>query len=200
MKINVNYHSSIQINDIYIDPYMIKEESHDARIVFITHSHHDHCSKEDIDKVINDKTIIFGPKDVCEELKEYYDNIWIIEANREYLIEDIAFKTFLSYNTKKGFHRKCNGWVGYLIEIEKVTYCICGDSDITDELKGIKCDVLFVPIGGKYTMDAKDASYLTNLIKPKLVIPVHYNAIVGTKEDERIFIEGLNNIEYKIFL
>jgi len=44
-------------------------------------------------------------------------------------------------------------------------------------------------------MNAKEASELTNIINPNLVIPVHYNDIVGNKEDEKIFLKGLKKRE-----
>ena len=69
---------------------------------------------------------------------------------------------------------------------------ICGDSDVTKELKKMSADVLFVPIGGTYTMDAKEAATLTNLMKPKLVVPMHYGEVVGGKEVEKIFLDNLS--------
>lgn len=41
----------------------------------------------------------------------------------------------------------------------------------------------FVPVGGTYTMDYKEAAKLINVIKPKVAVPIHYGSIVGTKED-----------------
>ena len=50
-------------------------------------------------------------------------------------------------------------------------------------------------------MTANEAATLVNIIKPDLVIPTHYNAIVGSKEDEKIFIKNLDkNIKYKILI
>jgi L-ascorbate metabolism protein UlaG (beta-lactamase superfamily) len=40
--IEINTQSSIKIDNIYFDPYLIKDEKHDAKIIFITHSHYDH--------------------------------------------------------------------------------------------------------------------------------------------------------------
>ena len=54
MNINVNCHSSIKIGNIYVDPFKIKEESSDAKYIFITHSHFDHYSLEDVKKIIED--------------------------------------------------------------------------------------------------------------------------------------------------
>ena len=124
-----------------------------------------------------------------------------MEANNSYKFGDISFSTFPSYNISKQFHPRSNGWVGYVIYADDVIYWIIGDSDLTEEVKEIKCDVLFVPIGGTYTMNCIEASELTNIINPKIVIPVHYNGIVGTKEDEKRFLSCLNSgIEAKIYV
>lgn len=59
--IEVLCHSSIKINKkhvIYIDPYKINEEFHDADIIFCTHSHYDHFSEEDISKIRKENTIL----------------------------------------------------------------------------------------------------------------------------------------------
>ena len=44
-----------------------------------------------------------------------------------------------------------------------------------------------MPIGGTYTMDFKEAAKLINEIKPKIVVPIHYGSIVGTKQDAEDF-------------
>lgn len=44
-------------DNIYIDPYKIENETHNAKYLFITHSHYDHFSIEDIEKVRNEDTI-----------------------------------------------------------------------------------------------------------------------------------------------
>lgn len=201
MDINVNRHSSIRIENIYVDPFKIDEVSKDARYIFITHSHYDHLSFEDIDKIVNDRTIFVATRDVINEIEKKYDNdVFVVEVNKEYELKDVSFSTFPSYNKNKKFHPLSNGWVGYIINVNGIKYAILGDSDLTEEAKLIKCDVLFVPIGGTYTMNAKEASDLVNIIKPNLVIPVHYNDIVGNKEDEKQFLKGLKKVNYKLFL
>ena len=114
---------------------------------------------------------------------------------------EINFKTIPAYNTNKQFHPRENNWVGYLIELNNITYYIAGDTDITEENKKIKCDIAFVPVGGTYTMDFKEAANLINIIKPKIAIPIHYGCIVGNKEDGINFSKLLNNdIKCKILI
>lgn len=189
MKIEVLYHSSVRITTeskiIYIDPFKIKEETHNADIIFITHSHYDHFSEEDIKKIKNEDTKISITTDLLDRIIElgfYKDNILMVEPNNFYNISNIRFNTIPAYNTNKEFHLKENKWVGYLLEINDKVIYIAGDTDIIEENKKIECDIALVPIGGTYTMTYKEAAELINRIKPKLTIPTHYGDIVGKKE------------------
>ena len=197
-NIEVLYHSSIRINKektIYIDPFKIDRNYNDADIVFITHDHYDHYSEEDIDKVINENTTIIIPEELLTKLLKKGINknaIITVEPNEKYVVQGIKFETIPAYNTNKTFHSKKNGWVGYIIIINGIRYYIAGDTDITEENKQVKCDVAFVPVGGTYTMDFKEAANLINEIKPKIAIPIHYGSIVGTEQDAIDFIRLLH--------
>ena len=197
--IKVLCHSSIKFEKeqvIYFDPYKINEKYNDADIIFITHSHYDHFSEEDILKVKKEETKIVVPEDLYNKsfkLKFDEANILIVKPNEEYEVNNIKFKTIPAYNVNKNFHPKTNNWVGYIITLDNVVYYIAGDTDITEENRKVKCDVAFVPIGGTYTMTAKEAANLVNEIKPKIAVPIHYGLIVGSKEDEEIFKNNVNN-------
>ena len=197
-NIEVLYHSSIRINKektIYIDPFKIDRNYNDADIVFITHDHYDHYSEEDIDKVINENTTIIIPEELLTKLLRKGINknaIITVEPNEKYMVQGIKFETIPAYNTNKTFHPKKNGWVGYIIIINGIRYYIAGDTDITEENKKVKCDVAFVPVGGTYTMDFKEAANLINEIKPKIAIPIHYGSVVGTEQDAIDFIRLLH--------
>ena len=197
-NIEVLYHSSIRINKektIYIDPFKIDRNYNDADIVFITHDHYDHYSEEDIDKVINENTTIIIPEELLTKLLKKGINknaIITVEPNEKYVVQGIKFETIPAYNTNKTFHPKENGWVGYIIIINGIRYYIAGDTDITEENKQGKCDVAFVPVGGTYTMDFKEAASLINEIKSKIAIPIHYGSIVGTEQDAIDFIRLLH--------
>ena len=205
-NIEVLCHSSIKFNKdlvIYFDPFKISKNYNDADIIFITHNHYDHYSKDDIEKVIKDNTIIIAPLDLENTLsKDFANNEYLlVEPNKNYIVKGINFKTIPAYNINKKFHPKENNWVGYLINIAGITYYIAGDTDITEENKKVKCDVAFVPIGGTYTMDYIEAANLINEIKPKIAVPIHYGMIVGTNEDGLKFSHQItNNIECEILI
>lgn len=198
-NIEVLYHSSIRISKnkaIYIDPFKIDKDYNDADIVFITHDHFDHYSEEDIDKVINENTTIIIPKELLTKILRKGINknaVITVESNKEYMVQGIKFETIPAYNTNKTFHPKENDWVGYIITLDGIRYYIAGDTDITEENRKVKCDVAFVPVGGTYTMDFKEAAQLINEIQPKIAVPIHYGSVVGTKQDATDFIKLLHS-------
>lgn len=206
-NIEVLTHSSIRINKgkvIYFDPFNIEKNYNDADIIFITHSHYDHYSEKDIDKVKKDSTFFVAPKDVKMELLKNGINeeqIISVAPNQTEEILGIKVETISAYNVNKKFHPKENSWVGYIIEIDGIRYYIAGDTDINEDNLKVKCDVCFVPVGGTYTMDYKEAAQFINQIKPKCAVPIHYGSIVGKVKDAEQFIELLDkNIDGKILM
>ncbi len=206
-NIEVLYHSSIRINKdkiIYIDPFKIDKNYNDADIVFITHDHYDHYSEEDIDKVINKNTTIIIPEELLTKLLRKGINknaIITVEPNVKYMVQGIKFETIPAYNTNKSFHPKENDWVGYIITLNDIRYYVAGDTDITEENRKVKCDVAFVPVGGTYTMDFKEAAQLINEIQPKIAVPIHYGSVIGTEQDASDFIKLLHpNIKGMILM
>ena len=198
-NIEVLCHSSIKFSKekvIYFDPFKIESNCNDADIIFITHDHYDHYSKEDIEKVKKEDTIIIAPKDLSSKILEdglNEENTILVKPNETKIVKGIKFETIPAYNVNKQFHPKENGWVGYIIEIEEIKYCIAGDTDFNEDNKKVKCDVAFVPVGGTFTMDFKEAAQLVNEIKPKIAVPIHYGSIVGTDEDANNFIKLLTS-------
>ena len=206
-NIEVLCHSCIRINKeitIYFDPFKIEKNYNDADIIFITHDHFDHYSKEDIKKVYKNDTFIVDPKTLLNTLLDdgfNKDYLFIVEPNKNYNINKINFETVPAYNIDKKFHPKNNNWVGYIINLDGYKYYIAGDTDITEDNKKVKCDVAFVPIGGTYTMNFKEAANLINEIKPQIAIPIHYGSIVGTTEDAENFLKLLSpTIQGKILI
>lgn len=202
MNININAHSSIKImsdNVIYFDPFQIEKETHDADVIFITHSHYDHYSLEDINKVNKKDTIYIVPKSMSDDID--LENVIFVDPNEEYDVFEYHFKAIRAYNKDKEFHPFNNNWLGYLVNVESKIIYVAGDSEMTKDNENIKCDIALIPVGGKYTMDYKEASKLVNKIKPELAIPTHYGSIVGSKDDGLRFKELVDeNIKVEILI
>ncbi len=198
--ISVNIQSSILISGnikIYFDPIKM-DRKYDADYIFITHSHYDHFSKEDILNIKNDNTVIIGPYDIynkCLEMGFSKDKVIKVKPCEEYDYGVIRFKTVYAYNLNKTFHLKQSNWVGYLLEFEGKKYYIAGDTDvIMDNLSVLKnIDVAFIPIGGTYTMDVLEAADFVNKIKPKSVVPIHYGMVAFDEKDLKQFILNVSS-------
>ncbi len=189
----VNTRSSIKITGtktIYFDPLEIDKAPHDADIIFITHEHYDHFSPDDIQKVLKADTQIVIPKTMLDVVKGGKFPVQVIHGICPYQTDDfggIKCQGIPAYNINKQFHPKEKNWLGYLIEFDGKTFYAMGDTDVTPEAKQIKADVIFVPIGGKYTMDASEAALYINACKPECVVPIHY----GTSDAGDRFIKQL---------
>lgn len=205
MKVNVNFQNSIQLNDnIYIDPFKLNEYT-EAKYIFITHSHYDHLSLSDIKLIYNEQTKVIAPSDCLNDLLSINinkDNIILVKPNEEYNLEDISFKTVPSYNINKSFHPKENNWVGYLINIDNEISYIVGDSDFIPEMNNIKCDNLFISIGGVYTMNVDEAIEAIKVINPQVVYPTHYGSIIPNSDKSGIILQEQikENYNVKLFL
>ena len=199
-NITVNIHSSIRIElnkVLYFDPFKIEKEVHDADIILITHNHYDHLDIESINKVIKDNTIIIAPKSIEKDITIGSNNIYLNPFD-EINIDNINIKTIPAYNIGKPYHQKEFNWLGYIVTYNNISYYIAGDTDKIEEAKKVKCNIAFIPIGGKFTMDVNEATELLLAIKPQVVIPIHYGSIVGSIEDAKILKNNLSNTEIKV--
>lgn len=187
------FHSSIRIEGskiVYFDPFKIEKESKDADLIFITHSHFDHYSPEDIKKILKDDTTIIAPASMNGEIQ--FSNVVYVAPEQEGEVQEIKYNTLRAYNIGKLFHPKKNDWLGYIVTVDEMSYYVAGDTDITEEARNVKCDCALLPCGGMYTMNVKEASDLANIIKPKYAIPTHYGSVAGSPQDGERFVSLLN--------
>ena len=179
-------HASFKITGdkvIYIDPYEISE-TEKADIILITHTHHDHLSLDDIEKIRKLDTSVFAPEDARSKLSDFKS----VKPYQFFNVGKIRIETVPAYNLDKEFHPEEKNWVGYVIEINGQKIYHAGDTDLIPEMSELKdIDVALLPIGGTYTMDVTEALQAVNIIQPKVVIPMHYGKLSGTKMDAEKF-------------
>lgn len=151
---------------IVTDPFNsttgLKPPRLEADILTISHGHHDHSNREAVK-----------------------GNPFVIDTAGEYEIKGVAIEGVEAFHDdKKGGERGKN--IIYRIDMDDITVVHLGDLGQTLEPKQLEslvgADILMIPVGGKYTLDAKKAVEVVSQIEPRIVIPMHYK-VPGLKLD-----------------
>jgi L-ascorbate metabolism protein UlaG (beta-lactamase superfamily) len=178
---------------VYIDPYQIKEEGR-ADILLISHEHFDHLSLDDLKKVVTPDTVVVTIP-LCEhELgKVRVREVRTVAPGDHIEVEGVPVEAVPAYNLNKFrapgqvFHPKQDGRVGFIVTINGVRIYHAGDADAIPEMADMKVDVALLPVSGTYVMTAEEAAEAVTRLKPKVAIPMHYGAIVGSEADAQRF-------------
>jgi len=165
---------------VYVDPFQIPKGSRTADLILITHDHHDHCSPEDVAKIRGAATVVVAPRAAAEKLPP---GVEVIAPGQSRTVAGVEVRAIPAYNTNKKFHPKSAGMVGYIFRVGGLTYYHAGDTDNIPEMAGLAPDIALLPVSGTYVMTAEEAAAAARAIKPKVVIPMHYGAIVGGEPD-----------------
>ena len=198
-KISINAHSSVRIGaskTIYLDPFQLTEEKHDADFILITHPHYDHLSPEDFKKAAREDTIFIIPESAKKEALEAgipEEHLHTINPGEDMEMPGLSLEAVAAWNTRP-YHQEIFGWVGYIVHIDGWKIYVAGDTDNIEENHNIVCDIAIVPVGGTFTMTAEEAADFVNTIRPKFAIPSHYDCLVGTTEDAKRFEQLVNPI------
>lgn len=195
-RISVNAHSSIRIGSeqvLYVDPFHVTDEPHDADIVFITHDHYDHLSPEDIARVRKETTVFVLPASCrASAEKNGLTNCTYLTPGEQTKVCGVPVEAVAACNTLKPFHPEKNGWLGYVVAVDGQRVYVAGDTDENKDNLAVKCDIALVPVGGTYTFDAKHAAKFVNQLRPSVAIPTHYGDIVGDLSDGDVFADAVD--------
>ncbi|HEY3281534.1 MAG TPA: MBL fold metallo-hydrolase [Armatimonadota bacterium] len=186
-------HDGFWIKDrlnIYIDPYKIDDGGPPADLLLITHDHSDHLSEPDIKKVRQSSTVVVASPACAAKLPDAK----ILAPGQSTQVGEVVVEAVAAYNTNKyrepgkHFHPKEMVGAGYILTLSnRVRVYHAGDSDLTPEMSHVKCDVALLPCSGTYVMTAEEAADAARAISPKVAIPMHYGALVGSPDDAKRF-------------
>ena len=168
------------VTDPFSDQLGFKLPKVDADIVLVTHDHYDHNASSEVG---GDPFVIKGPGEY--EIKG---------------VEIVGIPSF--HDDKKGEERGLNNL--YNFKIDSVNIAHLGDLGQGELLpKQIEdlgnVDVLMIPVGGVYTIDASSASKIAAQLEPSVIIPTHYldkDSKVNLEPVEKFLKEmGKDNVE-----
>jgi len=164
---------------IYVDPYRIAGEPQDADIILVTHTHADHMDLDSIKKIMKDSTVLLiaGEGGAERAGESGIEDIIAVIPDSEYTVDGIKIKAIPAYNTspERQNHKPEHLFVGYIVELDGVTYYAAGDTDYIEDMNALVVDVAFLPIDGRFNMDETEAARAANVIAPKVAVPYHYN-------------------------
>lgn len=165
---------------IYFDPFQLGPGLPPADLICISHAHYDHCSPADVLTIQHPSTRIVTEAQAAAKLT---GKIMTLAPGERREVEGIIIETVPAYNTNKQFHPQSNGWLGFILTIDGVRLYHAGDTDYIPEMKNIRVDIALLPVSGTYVMTAEEAAQAALAIGPKIAVPMHYDAIVGTNDD-----------------
>jgi L-ascorbate metabolism protein UlaG (beta-lactamase superfamily) len=145
---------------IVIDPFSkevgLRVPRVEADILLISHDHYDH----------NNKSAVSG-------------NYFLVDSAGEYEVKGVFVKAIKSFHDNvEGKERGEN--LIFVIESENLRVCHLGDlgqKELSEkQIEEIgRVDVLLIPVGGVYTISAKESVKILEQLEPKIAVPMHYN-------------------------
>jgi len=146
----------------------------DADIVTVSHNHFDHNYIKPFSKAE------------------------IIDREGSFKVKGIEIEGLKSFHDESGGSQRGENII-FIFNIKGLKLAHLGDlGHIPKDLERLKnLDAVLIPVGGTFTINANSATKLIDLIKPRIVIPMHFKTEKLGFDIEGVdkFIEGKNNVE-----
>ncbi|MCL5958716.1 MAG: MBL fold metallo-hydrolase [Chloroflexi bacterium] len=129
-----------------------------ADIVTVSHQHHDHNA---VSAIAGEPKVIAGPG--------------------EYEIKGVMVVGIQTFHDAEGGKKRGKN-TAYILQMDDIQLCHLGDlghiptAEQVEEMSNV--DILFIPVGGNYTINAAQAAEVISLVEPKIVVPMHYKTDV----------------------
>jgi len=149
-----------------------------ADFVFVSHDHFDH----------NNLKLVRGYEEVFREVGQYEK-------------KGIKITIFPTSHDEEGGRKRGKNHV-VRVEADGMVLVHCGDLGMIPEPQDLEAwkpvDILLLPVGGVYTIDAQQAQSLVRALKPRIAVPMHYKTryLQFTLGEVNPFLEGFEAVRY----
>lgn len=197
---------------IIVDPFLngnpmaaAKPEDIDVDLILVTHGHSDHLGDAvEISKKCNAQIVavyelaVYLSKKGCETVGMNIGGTLDFEGVKISMVNAVHSADIVGDEILSGGKA-----VGYIVE-DGVTVYHAGDTDVFMDMALIgeiyKPKVALLPIGGFYTMSPKTALKAIELIKPEIVIPMHYNTFPPIRQNPEEFKNEAEKLGVKVVI
>lgn len=217
MKISYHGHSVVKIEaegkTILIDPFIngnalcdLKVEDQKPDAILLTHGHNDHVG-DTVEIAKQSGALVVAPNELAVYLgwQGIKTHPMHIGGSRQFDFGKVKFTQAFhgsSYVTENNEIIYTGMPGGILFTAEGKTIYHAGDTALFSDMKLIgerhPVDVLFIPIGDNFTMGPEDAAYAVSLIKPKVVVPIHYNTFPPIEVDPQVFVNLVEDANVQV--
>ncbi|MBQ0139710.1 MAG: metal-dependent hydrolase [Kurthia sp.] len=217
MKVSFHGHSVVKIETmgkvILIDPFIngnsqtdLSVENENPDVILLTHGHNDHVG-DTVELAKKNDALVIAPNELAEYLS--WQGVRVhnmhIGGAHEFDFGKVKYTQAFhgsSYVTedKQIIYTGMPG--GILFTAEGKTILHAGDTALFSDMKLIgelnPIDLAFIPIGDNFTMGPEDAAIAVDFLKPKAVVPVHYNTFPVIEQDPNDFKRLVSDAEVHI--
>lgn len=172
---------------VYFDPWELVEGLPAGDVILITHDHFDHLSLPDIERLSGPDTVVVGPAAVTAQVRG--QKTVTLAPGGSAQVQGVRITAVHAYNTSKFrkpgevYHPRDDDHVGYVVELDGRRVYHAGDTDHIPEMDDVQCDVALVPVSGTFVMTADEAADACGSISSAIVVPMHFDKIVGSRDD-----------------
>ena len=190
---------------VYVDPFKLGAKPEPADLVFVTHEHFDHLSVDDLKKVVTPATTIVTIAACEAAVKPLKPKaVRLVAPGDRLTVDGVTVEVLPAYNVNKFrapgqvFHAKTDAHVGFVFRMDGTRVYFAGDTDFIPEMKSIRCDIALLPVSGTYVMTAEEAAEAVAALRPRIAVPMHYAAIVGSDSDAQKFKSLVKNCQVEV--